>query len=114
MKYLCLLSAQNNYFVLISSSALKIILIFFGEQYIIQDSSPKRMEHKKQKPKIITKVIKKNYRKDRMSNIGIILKIRKLKKGVILTLKIKTQRKKENMSDADKERKKRIYEKLSL
>ena len=56
------------------------------------------MEHKKQKSKIITKVIKKNCKKDRMSNIEIILKIRKLKKEVILALKIKvcqTQIKKE-------------------
>ena len=56
------------------------------------------MEHKKQKSKIITKVTKKNCKKDRMSNIEIILKIRKLKKEVILALKIKvcqTQIKKE-------------------
>ena len=54
-------------------------IIFFVQQYIIEDYSPKKMDNK-QEQKSITKLIKTNCKKDRISIIEIFLKMRKLKK----------------------------------
>ena len=59
------------------------------------------------KQKTITKLIKKNYKKDCESIIEIFLKMRKSEKEIMLTLEI-------IVCQTQIENKKRIYEKLLL
>ena len=75
-----------------------INIIFFVQQYIIEDYSPKKMDNK-QEQKSITKLIKTNCKKDRISIIEIFLKMRKLKK----------RKDASDLSDADWETKKNIW-----
>ena len=80
-----------------------INIICFVQQYIIEDYSPKRMDNK-QEQKSITKLIKTNCKKDRISIIEIFLKMRKLKKNKRCIRCYQMQ----------VEKQKRIYEKLFL
>ena len=80
-----------------------INIICFVQQYIIEDYSPKRMDNK-QEQKSITKLIKTNCKKDRISIIEIFLKMRKLKKNKRWFRCYQMQ----------VEKQKRIYEKLFL
>ena len=80
-----------------------INIIFFVQQYIIEDYSPKKMDNK-QEQKSITKLIKTNCKKDRISIIEIFLKMRKLKK----------KKRCFRCYQMQIEKQKRIYEKLFL
>ena len=67
---------------------------------------PRKWKIKKANVKHIIKSIKKNYRKSRKSIIEILLKMRKLKKGIMATLEKKCQ--------TPMEKQKKIYKKLFL
>ena len=87
--------------------AFKNKLNVFAQQYIIEDYSLKIRENKKQEHKNVTKPLKENKNKDSMSVIEIFLKMRTLKKGIMLTIKVKA-------CHIQKEKEKDTYEKLLL
>ena len=60
------------------------------------------MENKKQEQKNVTKPLKENCKKDHVSVIKIFLRMRTLKNGIMLTLKVK-------ICQMQKEKEKNIY-----